>query len=147
MRRAQKLKIQVIQKEQMQLVKIEKTLEELLGNINESINTLKVEELQLKSNLVELYTSSRENGNPTTSSQALATTKIDTPSAIFSTLPIDSMSEQVAIDDGINKQLLDLESLLVPMKRKAVADSEEEEEEEDDTDTEEDMEDEEFVME
>lgn len=103
----------------------------------------------MKSNLVELYTSSRENGNPTTSSQALATTKIDTPSVMFSTLPIDSMSEQVAIDDGINKQLLDLESLLVPMKRKAVADSEEEEEEEeeDDSDSEEDMEDEEFVME
>lgn len=105
-----------------------------------------MEELQLKSNLVELYTSSRENANPTTSSQVLATTKIDTPSVMFSTLPIDSMSEQVAIDDGINKQLLDLESLLVPMKRKAVADSEEEEEE-DDSDSEEDMEDEEFVME
>lgn len=45
MRRAQRLKIQAIQKEQMQLVQIEKCLEEMLGNVNESINTLKVRRL------------------------------------------------------------------------------------------------------
>ncbi|XP_073844646.1 uncharacterized protein [Musca autumnalis] len=137
MRRAHKLKVQAIQKEQMQLVKIEKSLEELLGNINESINTLKVEELQLKSSLVELYTASGQNDEqPTPStSKAIVATAIDTPSTTLAAIPAipnTPADQDVAIDESINKQLLDLESLLVPMKKRTMQNTEEEEEEEED---------------
>ena len=41
-----KTKLQEIQKEQYQLVKIEKILQNLLGNVNESVNELKVSKIK-----------------------------------------------------------------------------------------------------
>lgn len=40
--KGEKVKLQAIQKEQFQLVKIEQILQNLLGKVNESINELKV---------------------------------------------------------------------------------------------------------
>ncbi|XP_059218920.1 PR domain zinc finger protein 2-like [Stomoxys calcitrans] len=150
MRKAQNLKVQAIQKEQKQLVQIEKLLEEILGDINENINTLKVEELQLKSSLVEHITGSfsrTAEPQPSTSSQAAAAAvataadiEPDCPSTILMATAPNEM-----IDERINKQLLDIESLVVNIKNKSRMDEEEEEDES--TSEEEDDADEEFLPE
>ncbi|XP_075146297.1 uncharacterized protein LOC142220822 [Haematobia irritans] len=149
MRKAQKMKVQAIQKEQLQLVQIEKSLESLLGNINESINTLKVEELQLKSSLVELITKDcyrTTEPAPSTSSRALTATPIDWDDCPVPMAPTVSKIEKsnndaVAmvttsdtnfLDESINKQLLDLESLVVQIKSKSNMEEEEDESDEND---------------
>lgn len=71
-----------IQKEQLQLSKIQKELETILGRVNEAINELKVEELQLKAGAAAALSENMQSANlnqrceqeqPSTSSQASLT--------------------------------------------------------------------------
>ncbi|XP_065370235.1 uncharacterized protein LOC135962309 [Calliphora vicina] len=135
-KQAQKLKIQAVQKEQVQLVQIESILTSLLGKVNESINELKVEELQIKSNLVEQYT---QDDLPTTSAHAAS--RFNATYLQADTDPLNIQQPNATIDmegiEDINKQMLALESLLVPLKRENYKE-EEEEEDDDDYDEEDD---------
>ncbi|XP_037825409.1 uncharacterized protein LOC119613465 [Lucilia sericata] len=136
-KKAQKLKIQAVQKEQVQLVQIENILTNLLSQVNESINELKVEELQIKSSLIEQYTSNDYDELPTTSAQAASRHN----SILPTTDPLSIEQTNIKMDmegiDDINKQILALETLLVPLKKEKYKE-EEEEEYDDDEDEEED---------
>uniref|UniRef100_A0A0A1XQ04 Glycine--tRNA ligase beta subunit n=1 Tax=Zeugodacus cucurbitae TaxID=28588 RepID=A0A0A1XQ04_ZEUCU len=68
-----------IQKEQLQLCKIQKELETIIGRVNEAINELKVEELQLKAGAAAALSENMRSANlnkpceqelPSTSNQA-----------------------------------------------------------------------------
>ncbi|XP_053969354.1 uncharacterized protein LOC128871545 isoform X1 [Anastrepha ludens] len=109
-----------IQKEQLQLCKIQKELENILGKVNEAINELKVEELQLKAGaaavLSENYRSSPLNGihtteQPSTSSSAILSITQLPPRADYSEayrIPSDN-DDNASIDAVIiNNQIIDL---------------------------------------
>lgn len=93
-----------------------------------------VEELQIKSNLIEQYTANNQDEKPTTSAQAAF--------ALHSTplmLATDSVNMQQTNDtldmegiEDINKQMLAIESLLVPMNHKKFKEDQEEEDDEED---------------
>ncbi|XP_023291296.2 uncharacterized protein LOC111674855 [Lucilia cuprina] len=133
-KKAQKLKIQAVQKEQVQLVQIENILTNLLTQVNESINELKVEELQIKSSLIEQYTSNNYDELPTTSAQAASRHNSIQPT----TDPLSIEQTNIKMDmegiDDINKQILALETLLVPLKKEKYKEEEEEEYDDDEED-------------
>ncbi|XP_011214658.2 uncharacterized protein LOC105234101 [Bactrocera dorsalis] len=101
-----------IQKEQLQLCKIQKELETILGRVNEAINELKVEELQLKAGAAAALSENMQSSNlnnpceqeqPSTSSQA---------SLLLAQLPHNMACEPPAQDNPqidaviINKQII-----------------------------------------
>ncbi|XP_039947629.1 uncharacterized protein LOC126762927 [Bactrocera neohumeralis] len=101
-----------IQKEQLQLCKIQKELETILGRVNEAINELKVEELQLKAGAAAALSENMQAANlnnpseqeqPSTSSQA---------SLLLAQLPHNMTCEPPAQDNAqidaviINKQII-----------------------------------------
>ncbi|XP_018802764.1 PREDICTED: uncharacterized protein LOC108977507 [Bactrocera latifrons] len=101
-----------IQKEQLQLCKIQKELETILGRVNEAINELKVEELQLKAGAAAVLSESMQSANlnnpceqeqPSTSSQA---------SLLLAQLPHNMTCEPATQDNVqidaviINKQII-----------------------------------------
>ncbi|KAM7364379.1 uncharacterized protein ACRADG_000898 isoform 2-T2 [Cochliomyia hominivorax] len=135
--KAQKLKLQALQKEQVQLVKIENILTNLLGKVNESLNELKVEELQIKSNIIEQYTATNcDDEKPSTSAQAANRLNINPLMIATETLNLQQTNSTLDMEgiEDINKQMLALESLLVPLKKNNFKEEQEEEEEEDDDD-------------
>uniref|UniRef100_A0A1A9X1N3 Uncharacterized protein n=1 Tax=Glossina brevipalpis TaxID=37001 RepID=A0A1A9X1N3_9MUSC len=103
--------IRAIQKQQGQLVKIQKSLELLLVQVNESINALKVEELQLKSYAASEVFKNIDENQPSTSAQAVAL--MSAPSLL------DKASEELVTQLDyklVNQQQINLESLLAPLK-------------------------------
>ncbi|XP_067636067.1 uncharacterized protein [Eurosta solidaginis] len=97
-----------IQKEQLQLCKIELELEKILRTVNEAINELKVEELQLKAGaaaaLSENFNASSLNGGYTSEKPSTSYAS----SLSFSQIAHGKHDDEQN-DDVINRQIIDLE--------------------------------------
>uniref|UniRef100_A0A1B0BTD1 Uncharacterized protein n=1 Tax=Glossina palpalis gambiensis TaxID=67801 RepID=A0A1B0BTD1_9MUSC len=121
--------VRALQKQQGQLLKIQKALELLLVKVNESINALKVEELQLRSYAASEITKNIDENEPSTSAQAIA---------LMSTHSLLNNASELATQTDynlVNQQQINLESLLAPLKRN---DNDFEEDDDDETETEDD---------
>ncbi|KAI9580037.1 uncharacterized protein LOC119639583 [Glossina fuscipes] len=121
--------VRALQKQQGQLLKIQKALELLLVKVNESINALKVEELQLRSYAASEITKNIDENEPSTSAQAVA---------LMSAHSLLNNASELATQTDynlVNQQQINLESLLTPLKRN---DNDFEEDDDDETETEDD---------
>ena len=92
-----------------------------------------VEELQLKSGIVEQFTAGQQDDKPTTSAQAAL--YINATSNDQDLLSKQEENANINIDENINKQMLALESLIVPIKTNKYSNEEEEEDEDDEDDS------------
>uniref|UniRef100_A0A1A9ZQZ6 Uncharacterized protein n=1 Tax=Glossina pallidipes TaxID=7398 RepID=A0A1A9ZQZ6_GLOPL len=127
MRKSRVSGIRGLQKQQGQLLKIQKSLELLLVQVNESINALKVEELQLRSHAASEITKSIDENQPSTSAQAVAL--MSAHSLLNSAAGLATQTDY----NLVNQQQINLESLLAPLKRN---DSDFEEDDDDETENE-----------
>uniref|UniRef100_A0A1A9V958 Uncharacterized protein n=1 Tax=Glossina austeni TaxID=7395 RepID=A0A1A9V958_GLOAU len=131
MRKSRVSGVRGLQKQQGQLLKIQKSLELLLVQVNESINALKVEELQLRSYAASEITKSIDENQPSTSAQAVA---------LMSAHSLLNSASEIATQTDynlVNQQQINLESLLAPLKRN---DNDFEEDDDDETENEDDAE-------
>ncbi|CAD6996099.1 uncharacterized protein LOC101450396 [Ceratitis capitata] len=105
-----------LQKEQLQLCKIQKELENILGKVNEAINELKVEELQLKAGSAaalceNLGTPSIDNlcGQQQPSTSSKASLSLNQLPKSLACRPTEECDDNGQIDAVIiNKQVIDL---------------------------------------
>lgn len=106
----------------------------------------------MKSSLVEHFTNNTTTNHyvqeqkPTTSALVVDTSWLNMEPSTTTLTSATAVNGDSLMNESINKQLLDLESLLVPMNKRVLAHGEEEEEDEDDI-IENEIDDEEFLPE